>query len=104
MKRVISILAIVMVFMPMKHSLAGSNPYVGEISLFAGDFAPKGYMFCHGQVLKVDGNEALYAIFGNTYGGNGYDTFALPNFQEAEKSLGGVKYIISTTGLFPLRH
>jgi microcystin-dependent protein len=48
-----------------------SDPYVGEIRIFAGNFAPYGWMFCEGQVLPINGNEALYNLIGTTYGGNG---------------------------------
>jgi len=52
---------------------------MGTIKLFAGSFAPKGYMSCQGQLLSVSQNSALFSILGTTYGGDGVTTFALPN-------------------------
>jgi microcystin-dependent protein len=54
---------------------------LGEIVAFAGDFAPRGYAFANGQLLQISQNQALFAILGTTYGGNGVTTFALPNLQ-----------------------
>ena len=53
--------------------------YIGTIQPFAFQFAPRGWMFCSGQILAVSSNTALYALIGSTYGGNGQTTFALPN-------------------------
>ena len=53
--------------------------YLGQIVMFAGNFAPRGYAFCNGQILSIAQNSALFAILGTTYGGNGTSTFALPN-------------------------
>jgi microcystin-dependent protein len=57
------------------------SPFVGEIRLFAGNFAPSGWQFCNGQVIAISQSEALYALIGTTYGGDGVSTFALPNLQ-----------------------
>jgi microcystin-dependent protein len=57
------------------------DPYVGEIRVFAGNFAPLGWHLCDGTSLPVTGNEALFAVLGNVYGGNGSTNFALPNLQ-----------------------
>lgn len=57
------------------------EPYVGEIRLFAGSYAPEGWAFCDGQVLKIEQNELLYSLIGVTYGGDGQTTFALPDFR-----------------------
>jgi len=54
-------------------------PYVGEIRMFAGNFAPNGWMFCNGQLLPISENEVLFQLIGTTYGGDGQQTFALPN-------------------------
>lgn len=54
---------------------------IGTIKLFAGNFAPRGYMLCNGQILSISQNTALFSILGTTYGGNGQTTFALPNLQ-----------------------
>jgi microcystin-dependent protein len=55
------------------------QPYVGEIRLFAGNFAPNGWMFCEGQTLPISENETLFTLIGTTYGGDGQETFNLPN-------------------------
>lgn len=55
------------------------SPYVGEIRLFAGTFAPVNWQFCDGRQLPISGYEALYNLIGTTYGGDGIQTFALPN-------------------------
>ncbi|MFC5874406.1 Microcystin-dependent protein [Chryseobacterium arachidis] len=52
---------------------------LGTIKMFAGDFAPKGYMLCNGALLSISQNTALFSLLGNTYGGDGRTTFALPN-------------------------
>src|SRR5215469_4365797 len=58
-----------------------SNPLLGEIKMFAGNFAPKGWALCNGQLLSIAQNTALFSILGTTYGGNGTTNFALPNLQ-----------------------
>lgn len=58
-----------------------SQPYVGEIRMFAGNFPPNGWAFCNGQVLPISENETLFNLIGTTYGGDGEETFALPNLQ-----------------------
>jgi microcystin-dependent protein len=55
------------------------EPYVGEIRMFAGNFAPNGWMFCEGQPLPISENEVLFQLIGTTYGGDGEETFNLPN-------------------------
>ena len=55
------------------------TPLLGEIQLFAGTFAPLGWQFCNGQLVSIAENDALFAIIGTTYGGDGVTTFALPN-------------------------
>ena len=56
-----------------------AQPYVGEIRMFAGNFAPSGWMFCEGQPLPISENEVLFTLIGTTYGGDGEETFNLPN-------------------------
>ncbi len=58
-----------------------SSPYVGEIRMFAGNFAPAGWMFCDGQLLPISENETLFNLIGTTYGGDGQSTFALPDLR-----------------------
>src|SRR6267143_329041 len=58
-----------------------AQPYVGEIRMFAGNFAPAGWMFCEGQLLPISENETLFNLIGTTYGGDGQSTFALPDLR-----------------------
>jgi microcystin-dependent protein len=58
-----------------------SNPFVAEIRIFAGNFAPTGWATCDGQLLPISQNTALFSLLGTTYGGDGKSTFALPNLQ-----------------------
>ena len=58
-----------------------SDPYLGQIILFAGNFAPRGWAFCNGQILQIGPNTALFSILGTTYGGDGQTTFALPDLR-----------------------
>jgi microcystin-dependent protein len=58
-----------------------AQPYVGEIKMFGGNFAPVGWMFCEGQLLPISENETLFQLIGTTYGGDGQSTFALPDLQ-----------------------
>lgn len=58
-----------------------SEPFIAEIRIFAGNFAPRGWAFCNGQLLPVSQNTALFSLIGTTYGGDGRTTTALPNLQ-----------------------
>lgn len=58
-----------------------SQPFVGEIRMFGGNFAPAGWSFCNGQLLSIASNNVLFALIGTTYGGDGVNTFQLPNLQ-----------------------
>src|SRR5260370_11612811 len=58
-----------------------AQPYVGEIRMFGGNFAPAGWAFCAGQLMAIGQNDALFNLIGTTYGGDGQSTFALPNLQ-----------------------
>jgi microcystin-dependent protein len=58
-----------------------SDPFIGEVRIFAGNFAPMGWATCDGQILHISQNTALYSLLGFTYGGDGKSTFALPNLQ-----------------------
>ena len=58
-----------------------SEPFIGEIRMFAGNFPPRGWQFCQGQLLSIAQNTALFSILGTTYGGNGQTTFALPDLR-----------------------
>ena len=72
-----------MLFISMSwaHVLKAQDPYLGEIRMFAGNFAPQGWAKCEGQLLAISQNQALYAIIGTTYGGNGITNFALPDLR-----------------------
>lgn len=56
-----------------------ANPYVGEVRMFAGNFAPVGWAFCDGRLLNIAENEVLFTLLGTTYGGDGQNSFGLPN-------------------------
>src|ERR1700710_2396420 len=58
-----------------------AQPYVGEIRMFAGNFAPAGWSFCEGQLLPISENDTLFQLIGTTYGGDGQSTFGIPNLQ-----------------------
>jgi microcystin-dependent protein len=58
-----------------------SSPYIGQIMIFGGNFAPQGWALCQGQLLPISGYETLYSLIGTTYGGDGQNTFALPDLQ-----------------------
>jgi len=62
-------------------AIQGTTPFVGEIQMFAGNFAPTGWALCNGQLLSIASNTALFSLLGTTYGGNGQTTFALPDLR-----------------------
>lgn len=88
------------------------SPYVGEIRIFAGNFAPNGWMLCQGQVLPISQYPTLFQLIGTTYGGDGQSTFALPQLssripvhQSATYPLGtlaGVETVTLTTANLPV--
>lgn len=57
------------------------DPFIGEIKMFAGTFAPRGYAFCNGQLISISQNTALFSLLGTTYGGDGVNTFGLPDLR-----------------------
>ena len=78
-------------------------PYVGEIRMFAGNFAPRGWLFCQGQPLPISENETLFQLIGTTYGGDGESTFALPDLRgripiHQGQGPGLQNYILAETG------
>lgn len=75
-----------------------AQPYVGEIRIFAGNFAPAGWMFCEGQLLPISENETLFNLIGTTYGGDGQSTFALPDLRGRLALHQGNGYILAETG------
>jgi microcystin-dependent protein len=85
-------------------------PYVGELRMFAGNFAPAGWMFCEGQPLPISENETLFQLIGTTYGGDGEETFNLPDLRGripmhttgALGEAGGVTDVTLTTQQIPV--
>lgn len=113
-------------------SASAQDALLGEVKLFAGNFAPRGWAFCEGQLLPISSNTALFSLLGTMYGGDGRTTFGLPDLrgrvpvgagtgpgldqvkpgQQAAKggegttgqATLGMHYIIATTGLYPSRN
>jgi microcystin-dependent protein len=75
-----------------------AQPYVGEIRMFAGNFAPAGWMFCEGQLLPISEYETLFQLIGTTYGGDGESTFALPDLRGRLPLHQGNGFILAETG------
>lgn len=80
-----------------------SDPYIGEIRMFGGNFAPRGWLFCDGQLVAISEFDALFNLIGTTYGGDGVDTFALPDLQSrlpVHQGIGpqGTNYALGQTG------
>ncbi|HMM34438.1 MAG TPA: tail fiber protein [Thermoanaerobaculia bacterium] len=75
-----------------------AQPYVGEIRMFAGNFAPAGWMFCEGQLLPISEYETLFNLIGTTYGGDGQSTFALPDLRGRVPLHFGNGFVLAETG------
>ncbi|WP_263349830.1 phage tail protein [Acidicapsa acidisoli] len=75
-----------------------SQPYVGEIRMFGGNFAPAGWMFCEGQLLPISENEVLFNLIGTTYGGDGQSTFALPDLRGRLPIHTGAGFVLAMNG------
>ena len=80
-----------------------SNPFIGEIRMFAGNFPPAGWALCQGQLMPISENDALFTLLGTTYGGDGQSTFALPNLSSrvpvhAGSGPGGVTRTLAESG------
>ncbi len=75
-----------------------AQPYVGEIRMFGGNFAPAGWMFCEGQLLPISENETLFQLIGTTYGGDGQATFALPDLRGRVPLHQGNGVVLAETG------
>jgi microcystin-dependent protein len=75
-----------------------AQPYVGEIRMFAGNFAPAGWQFCEGQLLAISENDTLFNLIGTTYGGDGQSTFALPDLRGRIPLHQGNGFILAETG------
>lgn len=83
--------------------------YIGEIQLFPYSYAPEGFMLCDGTAISISQYQVLFALIGTTYGGDGHNTFAVPNLNNAAPFKGtsieatGMKYYIAYEGVFPQR-
>src|SRR5713101_8048261 len=75
-----------------------SQPFIGEIRMFAGNFAPAGWAFCNGALMPISENDALFNLIGTTYGGDGQSTFALPNLQSRIPIHVGPGFALAQTG------
>lgn len=75
-----------------------STPYLAEIRVFSFDFAPSGWAQCYGQLMPISQNQALFSLLGTTYGGNGTNTFALPNLQGKCAICSSSTYLLGATG------
>jgi microcystin-dependent protein len=75
-----------------------AQPYVGEIRMFAGNFAPAGWMFCEGQQLPISEFDTLFVLIGTTYGGDGQETFNLPDLRGRVPIHQGNGFILAETG------
>lgn len=82
-------------------SSMAQEPFVGEIRLFPYNFAPRGWMRCEGQLLPILQYQALFALFGTTFGGDGRTSFQLPNLREGPAA--NTFYYIALQGVFPSR-
>lgn len=80
MKRIIYTIVLAFLFIGSQKATAQDH-YIGEIQMFSGNYAPNGWAFCNGQLLSIAQNQALFALLGTTYGGNGQTTFALPDLR-----------------------
>jgi len=79
--KTIILLLFISFFMSNTSAKAQIDPLLGQISMFAGNFAPRGWALCNGQLLAISSNSALFSIIGTTYGGDGRTTFALPDLR-----------------------
>jgi len=80
-----------------------AQPFVSQITMFAGNFAPRGYALCNGQTMAINQNQALFSLIGTFYGGNGVTTFQLPNLQSSLPLCFGTgpglsSYVVGQTG------
>ncbi len=75
-----------------------AQPFIGEIRMFAGNFAPAGWIFCQGQLLPISENDALFTLIGTTYGGDGQSTFRLPDLQGRLPIHRGNGFVLAETG------
>jgi Phage Tail Collar Domain len=88
-----------------RSAMAGANPFLGEIETFAFNFCPTGWAALNGQLLPISQNQALFALLGTTYGGDGQTTFAVPTAKPIFSANGApLKQCIAMQGIFPSRN
>jgi microcystin-dependent protein len=88
----------------LKRKNAMAEPFIGQILLVPYNFAPRNWAFCQGQLLQIGQYTALFSLIGNTFGGDGESTFALPDLRgRVPPSSGQLNYIIALQGIFPSR-
>src|SRR5512135_1997004 len=75
-----------------------SSPYIGEIRIFGGNFAPAGWAFCDGALMPISENDALFNLIGTTYGGDGQNTFALPDLRGRIPVHAASGFVLAQTG------
>lgn len=75
-----------------------AQPYVGEVRMFAGNFAPAGWMLCEGQLVPISENETLFQLIGTTYGGDGQSTFGIPDLRGRLPVHQGNGFVLAETG------
>ena len=75
-----------------------SQPYIGEIRMFAGSFAPAGWAFCDGQLMPISENDAMFVLLGTTFGGDGQETFAMPDLRGRFPMHAGDGFILGENG------
>jgi microcystin-dependent protein len=92
------IFSLLLIFLFSAQQVRAQDPYVGEIRMFAGNFAPLGWEFCNGQIISIFQNTALFSLLGTTYGGNGTTTFALPDLRNRVPVGFGNNYFLGQTG------
>jgi microcystin-dependent protein len=79
------------------------EPFLGQIELFPYNFAPMNWMPCEGQSIQITQNQALFALIGTTFGGDGQTSFQLPNLKGKEPAP-GLQYCLAMQGIFPQRN
>lgn len=114
MKILISMLLILGATTLASLQVSAQEAMIGEVKLFAGNFAPRNWAFCEGQLLPINQNQSLFSILGTFYGGDGRTTFALPKLEplpsvpehgrSKTKQSSKLKYIICLQGIYPSRN
>jgi microcystin-dependent protein len=96
---VLLVISLIMsIVFPLFAQADATQPYVGEIQMFAGNFAPEGWMFCDGTLLQISENPTLFQLIGTTYGGDGQSTFALPDLRGRVPISQGNGFVMGQSG------